>query len=574
MTRDIILLQQYARHRDAEAFRELTARYAGLVYGTCLRVLGNPADAEDVAQECFLELARKAGAIRTSLPGWLHALARSRAVDLARREATRRRYEQQLGGQPIAPSSWAELEPYIDAALAKLPDQLRQPILLHYLLGCTQAETAERLNTTQATVSRRLDKGIEALRAHLRKAGLIVPAALLATLFSPHAASAAPTTLTAALGKMAVSGGGETTTVAVGSGAILAAKIAASLVVAAVLTAGGLLIARWVAVLRHPTVVVQSSPAFTEAMRQVDVTTTVDRGVIDIGDIVAFEGQQKRFAVTIPASQIPAKYRKEFMLSGGMKYLSVDAVILDRRKRQYTLYGTFTVCDDVASGMDGSYATEVTSNLVIHNGIEKTEEFAKFAVHPLVPFKLASGGGDFTGRPIRIDGNPAIALEESRPVIAQVSPNLAAHVRPDGSGTWYLEVHRKAQMTEEAALLQIGFVALETPNKRYHNVISFYMKHAPYRYKGKGQWRLYREGTTVMLQSSSIRLDPPVRQIGDVSFTVNPPDIRITPKQINGNRCDVEMTITRPWHEHYRYFIIQQPTGATLLTAIVERIAP
>jgi len=93
MTRDTLLLQRYAQRRDAEAFKELTARYAGLVYGTCLRVLGNPADAEDVAQECFLELARKAGAIRASLPGWLHALARSRAVDLARREATRRHYE-------------------------------------------------------------------------------------------------------------------------------------------------------------------------------------------------------------------------------------------------------------------------------------------------------------------------------------------------------------------------------------------------------------------------------------------------------------------------------------------------
>jgi len=112
MTSDTLLLRQYARHRDAGAFRELSARYAGLVYGTCLRVLGNPADAEDVAQECFLELARKAGAIHTSLPGWLYALARSRAIDLARREATRRRYEEQAAGQS-EPSNWVELEPYI-----------------------------------------------------------------------------------------------------------------------------------------------------------------------------------------------------------------------------------------------------------------------------------------------------------------------------------------------------------------------------------------------------------------------------------------------------------------------------
>lgn len=182
MTNDALLLQQYAHQRDPEAFRELSARYGGLVYGTCLRVLGNPADAEDVAQECFLELARKAGAIHTSLPGWLHALARSRAIDLARREAARRRCERQATGQQIEPSSWAELEPYIDDALAKLPDKQRQPILLHYLLDCTQAEVAARLGTTQATVSRRLGKGIDALRAHLRKSGIIASVALLATL--------------------------------------------------------------------------------------------------------------------------------------------------------------------------------------------------------------------------------------------------------------------------------------------------------------------------------------------------------------------------------------------------------
>jgi len=238
MTSDAMLLQQYARQRDAEAFRELTARYAGLVYGTCLRVLGNPADAEDVAQECFLELARKAGAIHTSLPGWLHALARSRAIDLARREAARRRYEQQAAGQQIEPSSWAELEPYIDDALATLPDTLRQPILLHYLLGCTQAEVAARLGTTQATVSRRLDKGIEALRAHLRKAGIIVPAGLLAVLLSQDAATAAPATLAAGLGKMAVSGiGSGAATV---PGLALAGKFAAGLAVVAVLLGGGI----------------------------------------------------------------------------------------------------------------------------------------------------------------------------------------------------------------------------------------------------------------------------------------------------------------------------------------------
>ena len=54
----LLLLDRYARTGDAEAFTELVRRYRSMVYSTCLRVLGNPSDAEDVTRECFLSLAR------------------------------------------------------------------------------------------------------------------------------------------------------------------------------------------------------------------------------------------------------------------------------------------------------------------------------------------------------------------------------------------------------------------------------------------------------------------------------------------------------------------------------------
>ncbi|MEI6914457.1 MAG: sigma factor [Armatimonadota bacterium] len=49
---------------DEEAFAELVRRNVGLVYWTCFRVTSSPQDAEDVTQEGFLELARKAGPVR------------------------------------------------------------------------------------------------------------------------------------------------------------------------------------------------------------------------------------------------------------------------------------------------------------------------------------------------------------------------------------------------------------------------------------------------------------------------------------------------------------------------------
>ena len=82
MQSDTILLRQYSQTQDAEAFAELVRRHVGLVYGTCLRVTGNTHDAEHASQECFLSLARNAGSIRFSVPGWLHATARNASLAL------------------------------------------------------------------------------------------------------------------------------------------------------------------------------------------------------------------------------------------------------------------------------------------------------------------------------------------------------------------------------------------------------------------------------------------------------------------------------------------------------------
>ena len=54
---DRVLLEQWSKQGDGEAFGALVSRYGGMVYGACRRILGNPTDAEDIAQECFEALA-------------------------------------------------------------------------------------------------------------------------------------------------------------------------------------------------------------------------------------------------------------------------------------------------------------------------------------------------------------------------------------------------------------------------------------------------------------------------------------------------------------------------------------
>ena len=81
-TGDLTLLHSCASSRNAEAFGALVRRHSGMVFRAALRVTGNAHDAEDVAQECFLELARNAGSVASSPAGWLHSKATTRSLEV------------------------------------------------------------------------------------------------------------------------------------------------------------------------------------------------------------------------------------------------------------------------------------------------------------------------------------------------------------------------------------------------------------------------------------------------------------------------------------------------------------
>lgn len=214
MNLDLHLLQCYRERADAFAYRELVATHAGMVFATARRVTRDASLAEDVAQETFLELARNSHAVTESVGAWLHRVAWRRACNAVRDEATRRRYESAAAEILHEPAevTWEELEPQIDEALDQLPDKLREPLVEHFLEGRTQQEVAARLGVSQSTVSRALDSGVAELRLRLKNKGVRCGAGL-ALLLTANATQAAPATLTAALGKLAVSGiGGATAT--------------------------------------------------------------------------------------------------------------------------------------------------------------------------------------------------------------------------------------------------------------------------------------------------------------------------------------------------------------------------
>lgn len=249
MSDDAILLQRYARERDAEAFNELVQRYAGLVHSACLRVTNNTHLAEDAAQECFLNLARDAGAIHSHLASWLHATATHRSKDALRSAARRRHHEEQVMAHKSSGAddpTWQEIGPHVDIALAELPEELRLPIILHFLEQKSQTEVAAELGVDQSTVSRRIEKGVGELRSQLEKAGVVASLALLTGLLAENAMSvAAPVSLQIALGKMALAGISQSAAIGGASGAgatgILAtvkAKVVAVVLISVLAVAG------------------------------------------------------------------------------------------------------------------------------------------------------------------------------------------------------------------------------------------------------------------------------------------------------------------------------------------------
>ncbi|HTX73299.1 MAG TPA: sigma-70 family RNA polymerase sigma factor, partial [Rectinemataceae bacterium] len=212
MTSDISLLRKWVSRRDAEAFREIVSRHASMVHSTCQRILGPGGGADDASQECFIRLSQGDVLDGSSLAGWLHTVATRCALDLLRTESRRKRREQAYAETLPKETDldWASIQRHVDEAISDLPEEIRQPVVRHFLEGVNQRVLARELGITRFAVNRRIWKGIRAIRERLAKLGYPVTAVALSSLLLVHSARAAadavPPALIAALGRIALSG--------------------------------------------------------------------------------------------------------------------------------------------------------------------------------------------------------------------------------------------------------------------------------------------------------------------------------------------------------------------------------
>jgi RNA polymerase sigma factor (sigma-70 family) len=165
------LLAHYRACRNQEAFAALVERHGLMVIRVCRGILGNAADAEDVAQAVFLELARRPEMVRRSVAGWLHELARSRAINELRGRRRRLHREGRAGMQAAASldenaDEWRE---ELGRALNQLRTRLRQAVVLRYVEGRSVVEAAQAAGCPPGTMGRRSQEGLRQLRGILTR---------------------------------------------------------------------------------------------------------------------------------------------------------------------------------------------------------------------------------------------------------------------------------------------------------------------------------------------------------------------------------------------------------------------
>jgi RNA polymerase sigma factor (sigma-70 family) len=163
---------------DEDALAELYDRFGRIAYGFALRILRDPALAQDAVQDAMLTAWRTAASFdpaRGRASTWLLTLVHRRAVDVVRREDRRR--AQPLDDAPIASgdatdetAAVREQRRAVQAALAELPPEQREALELAYYGGLSQSQLAERLGVPLGTVKSRTFAGLASLRDLLGEA--------------------------------------------------------------------------------------------------------------------------------------------------------------------------------------------------------------------------------------------------------------------------------------------------------------------------------------------------------------------------------------------------------------------
>jgi RNA polymerase sigma-70 factor (ECF subfamily) len=171
---DDIRLLERIQAGDQTALGEIHARYINLVYSMAYRVLGESMAAEEVAQDTFLRLWKKAytyDPAKGRFATWLLTVTRRLAIDTLRTRQ-RQQPDNRLVSIDEEPDVWEnvlsveenDLRRTLRSAMSGLPEEQREPIELAYFYGLSQPEIADALDVPLGTIKTRIRLGMQKLR--------------------------------------------------------------------------------------------------------------------------------------------------------------------------------------------------------------------------------------------------------------------------------------------------------------------------------------------------------------------------------------------------------------------------
>ena len=172
-------LAQAASTGDMPAFEELYRRHNRRVYSLCLRMTQNTAEAEDLAQEVFIQLFRKIGSFRgeSAFTTWLHRLTVNQVLMHFRKRGVRLEQTTEDGEAPVQVERGTERPGQmpvvdriaLDKAISQLPPGYRTVFMLHDVEGHEHEEIARMLGCSVGTSKSQLHKARMKLRGLLRQ---------------------------------------------------------------------------------------------------------------------------------------------------------------------------------------------------------------------------------------------------------------------------------------------------------------------------------------------------------------------------------------------------------------------
>ena len=170
---------------DPQQYEVFVKSYQNMVFSTAVRLLGNPAEAEDVAQEVFLKAFERFDELSVSptAGGWLKTVARNLSLNHLTRYRARWRFFSEMtpeGGEDDREMEWAAPDVHqeeviaadrrqlLEEALHKLPETQRVPLVLYHFEDLGYEEIAAKLRVSLAKVKTDIHRGREALRRKLK----------------------------------------------------------------------------------------------------------------------------------------------------------------------------------------------------------------------------------------------------------------------------------------------------------------------------------------------------------------------------------------------------------------------